>query len=265
MPKNCYIPGCKNRSNKHECQHISFYKLPSDNDLRYKWLCRIHQPIVISSCTTICSTHFEGGKKSIDHPVPTIFPWSRKAVKRKPPIERRPMPSAAKKVKYDEPLTAELVDLNKQLSEVKAELEAKSEEVTKLKERVQQLEHFQVPQNDRDAHFFTGLPTYAVFLCLLEPLLSNLRYRSDVSQRDCATPVCSRTRALSPIDELFLTLMKLRLGLLNQDLAYRFNISITSVSRIFRTWLVFLDQQLRPLITWPSRDAIDSAMPPQFK
>ena len=28
-----------------------------------------------------CSTHFEGGKKSIDHPVPTIFPWSRKAVK----------------------------------------------------------------------------------------------------------------------------------------------------------------------------------------
>ena len=46
------------------------------------------------------------------------------------------MPSAAKKVKYDEPLTAELADLNKQLSEVKAELEAKSEEVTKLKERV---------------------------------------------------------------------------------------------------------------------------------
>ena len=148
------------------------------------------------------------------------------------------MPSAAKKVKYDEPLTAELADLNKQLSEVKAELEAKSEEVTKLKERVQQLERFQVSQNDRDVHFFTGLPTYAVFLCLfhfLEPLLNNLRCRSDVSQRDCATPVCSRTRALSPIDELFLTL---RLGLLNQDLT---------------------------LITWPSRDAIDSVMPPQFK
>ena len=43
------------------------------------------------------------------------------------------MPPAAKKVKYDKPLTAELADLNKQLSEVKAELEAKSEEVTKLK------------------------------------------------------------------------------------------------------------------------------------
>ena len=71
-----------------------------------------------------------------------------------------------KKLKYDEPLTAELVHLNKQLSEVKAELEAQSEEVTKLKERVQQLERFQVPQNDRDVHFFTGLPTYAVFLCL---------------------------------------------------------------------------------------------------
>ena len=133
MPKNCYIPGCKNRSNKPECQHISFYKLPSDNDLRYKWLCNIHQPIVISSCTTICSAHFAGGKKSIDHPVPTIFPWSRKAVKRKPPTERRPMPPAAKKVKYDEPLTAELADLNKQLSEVKAELEAKVRRGDKVK------------------------------------------------------------------------------------------------------------------------------------
>jgi len=32
---SCYIPGCKKRSNKPECQHISFYKLPSGNDLHY--------------------------------------------------------------------------------------------------------------------------------------------------------------------------------------------------------------------------------------
>ena len=213
-----------------------------------------------------------GGKKSTDHPVPTVFPWSKEEVERKPPTERKLMPPVAKRGKYDEPLTGELnkqlSEVRAELSEVKVELEAKSEEVVRLQERVQQLERFQLPQNDRDVHFFTGLLTYAVFLCLLrflEPLLSNLRYRSDVSQRDCATPVSCRTRALSPTDELFLTLMKLRLGLLNQDLAHLFNISVTSVSRIFRTWIVFLDQQLRPLITWPSRDAIDAVMPPQFK
>jgi len=177
------------------------------------------------------------------------------------------MPPPAKKVKCDEP-ALEVAALKKELSEVRDELKAKCEEVTELQERVQQMERFRVPQNDRDVHFFTGLPTYAVFLCLfrfVEPLLGNLRYRTDVSQRDCASPVSSRTRALNPIDELFLALMKLRLGLLNQDLAYRFNISVASVSRIFRTWIIFLDQQLRPLITWPSHSAIDAVMPPQFK
>ena len=35
-----------------------------------------------------------------------------------------------------------------------------------------------------------------------------------------------RARALQPIDELFLVLIRLRLGLLEQDLAHRFNIGI---------------------------------------
>ena len=141
--KNCYIPGCKSRSNKAKCTHIFFYKLPSDSDLCYKWL----------------SAHFVGEKKSIDHPVPTVFPWSKEAVKRKLPTERKLMPPAAKRVKCDEPLTAEL---NKQLSEVKAEpsevraeLEAKSKKVVSLQERVQQLECFQVPHNDRGMSIFS--------------------------------------------------------------------------------------------------------------
>jgi len=115
------------------------------------------------------------------------------------------MPPPTKKVKCDEP-ALEVAALKKELSEVRDELKAKCEEVTELQERVQQMERFRVPQNDRDVHFFTGLPTYAVFLCLfrfVEPLLGNLRYRTDVSQRDCSSLVSSRTRALNPIDELF--------------------------------------------------------------
>jgi len=67
---------------------------------------------------------------------------------------------------------------------------------------------------------------------------------------------------LQPIDEV---LIRLRLGLLEQDLAHRFNIGIATVSRICVTWIKFLNQQLRPLITWPSRADIDAHMPAQFK
>ena len=42
---------------------------------------------------------------------------------------------------------------------------------------------------------------------------------------------------LSLMEQLFLTLVRLRLGLLEQGLANRFNISISSVSRITATWV----------------------------
>ena len=68
-----------------------------------------------------------------------------------------------------------------------------------------------------------------------------------------------------PIDELFLVFMRLRLSLLEQDLAHRFNVSIATVSRVCTTWIAILDMQLRPLITWPSRVDIQRRMPSQFK
>ena len=62
-----------------------------------------------------------------------------------------------------------------------------------------------------------------------------------------------------------MVLVRLRLALLEKDLAHRFNISVTSVSRILTTWIIFLNQQLRPLITFPSRIVIQRHMPSQFK
>ena len=107
-----------------------------------------------------------------------------------------------------------------------------------------------------------------MFMCLyryLEPPLCHLRLcRSDIKNTSTQT-FKPRARALQPIDELFLVLIRLRLGLLEQDLAHRFNIGIATVSRICVTWIKFLDQQLRPLITWPSRAVIDTHMPAQFK
>ena len=40
--------------------------------------------------------------------------------------------------------------------------------------------------------------------------------------------------------------------------------SFATVLRICITWIKFLNQQLRPLITWPSQELIDAHMPAQF-
>jgi len=105
-------------------------------------------------------------------------------------------------------------------------------------------------------------------LCLyryLEPLLCHLCLcQCDIKSTSTHT-FKPRTQALQPIDELFLVLIWLRLGLLEQHLAHQFNIGIATVSRICVTWIKFLNQQLRPLITWPSRADIDAHMPAQFK
>ncbi len=70
---------------------------------------------------------------------------------------------------------------------------------------------------------------------------------------------------MSSEQELFLVLTRLRLGLLLQDIAHRFNISPTSVSRVFKTWIPFLHQRLCAFSIWPSRKFIDDNMPSCFK
>ena len=64
--------------------------------------------------------------------------------------------------------------------------------------------------------------------------------------------------------ELILTLMKLRLGSLNADLAVRFQISETTVSKVINTWVRFLAKELKCLIYNPSKDVALQHLPKNF-
>jgi hypothetical protein len=66
-------------------------------------------------------------------------------------------------------------------------------------------------------------------------------------------------------DHLLLVLMKLRLGLLNRDLAFRFNLSDTSVSRIINQWIPNIANCLKGLIIWPANDITYSNIPESLK
>ena len=50
--------------------------------------------------------------------------------------------------------------------------------------------------------------------------------------------------------------MRLRLGLLNEDVADGFDISPTKSSFIFTTWIKLLSKLLKILVAWLPRDAI---------
>ena len=70
---------------------------------------------------------------------------------------------------------------------------------------------------------------------------------------------------LSHFQQLLLVLMKLRLNLEEQDLAYRFSVSQSTVSRVFRKWMYRISEQLKFLIHWPSREYLCATMPMGFK
>ena len=66
-------------------------------------------------------------------------------------------------------------------------------------------------------------------------------------------------------DHLLVVLMKLKLGLLNRDIGYRFNIKDTIISKIIRTWLPFLSNIMSKYIRWPSRASLWYNLPKSFR
>ena len=58
---------------------------------------------------------------------------------------------------------------------------------------------------------------------------------------------------------------RLRQGLPEEHLAHLFKVSVSTVSRVFITWLNFMYLRLGQINIWPSRTAIDKTMPEDFK
>ncbi|XP_056147348.1 uncharacterized protein LOC130122451 [Lampris incognitus] len=97
--------------------------------------------------------------------------------------------------------------------------------------------------------FFTGL-TSVIFEWLLQTV------------KDSVEVVRG---SLTLEEHLLAILMKLRLGLSNKDIAYRFNVTECDISKIMRSLLPVMSQVLKPLIKWPGKHAILKTMPKCFK
>ena len=60
-------------------------------------------------------------------------------------------------------------------------------------------------------------------------------------------------KKLSLEQEFLLIMMRLHLGLLQEDLAWGFHLFHTTVSKVGTTWTKLLSKELSCLIIWPSK------------
>ena len=103
-------------------------------------------------------------------------------------------------------------------------------------------------------NFYTGIssiPIFNMLFLLIQPYIINLIYWKGPKYHQNFSKIRKRkskvAKKLTQRDEFLLTLMRLRLGLLNEDLADRFGISPGLSSYIFTTWIRILSKLFRIL------------------
>lgn len=104
-------------------------------------------------------------------------------------------------------------------------------------------------QDAECVQFYTGLPNFLVLYTVFEFV--------------AAEP--SPLSKLSSFQEFIMVLIKLRMNLPMKDLAYHFQVSVATTSRIWLKWLVHMDGCLGSLIMWPGREDLQKTMPCSFQ
>ncbi|KAK3105562.1 hypothetical protein FSP39_000540 [Pinctada imbricata] len=131
----------------------------------------------------------------------------------------------------------------------------------------------QILKSDLKMKFYTGIPTVAAFDAVyqsISPFLSKVRYWIGPRRVVC-NPLKPKNkfhknlRRLSAKEEMILCLMKIRLGLLNEDLAEGFSVSTTHVTNVITTWFKLLSAVLGTLVFNRSKETVRGNLPPSFQ
>ena len=96
--------------------------------------------------------------------------------------------------------------------------------------------------DDSKVKFFTGLPSFQILMTLFDFITMSV--------------ACSARSSLPLLQQFIMTLMKLRLNVENQHLAYLFGVHQSTVSQNFRKWIYVMYERLKPLVIWPEREQL---------
>ena len=121
--------------------------------------------------------------------------------------------------------------------------------------RIEDIKH-----DDRLLRFYTGFVSYAAFLAFFEflgPVVDHFNYwgsKYDIHTRQ-------RSRKLDAQNQLFFTLVKLKLNMKLTDLAFRSGKSKSQISRYLTTWICFLFHHLKEINCMPSVHQVSGTLP----
>ncbi|XP_068735616.1 uncharacterized protein [Montipora capricornis] len=236
--------------------------------MKKRWIHAIRRDVGrffrISGASKVCSLHFKlsdiskglGGRMSLKtSAVPSIFAWKQTSPRKRPPPTERPYQQQRK----DMPKSVPEKECFSVSSEPKILLSKTPEAVNDIPE--------------------TGFPNYKVFLASFEYLDpgdngENVRYwlscDNEIPSEHYENPAQlgvkrGRPRSLKPQEEFFLTLCRLRQGFAETHLSHLFNVSQATISRIIISWINFMYLRFGVVNIWPSREAINTTMPEDFR
>ena len=165
-------------------------------------------------------------------------------------------------------LVSIIISLQKEIQSLKSELAAKHKASCKRPGTAAKY-----LKTDADVLFFTGIPTRNLIYELHDYTAkfvrrhwkgiknSTSKIRKFINSPSRLGPL----RKLSSVDEFLLTCMKLKLGLLNYDLASRFDISAALTSNIFHTWLNAMHKTIGKYVYWASKQEIILSKPHRYR
>ncbi|XP_029968236.1 uncharacterized protein LOC115403480 isoform X2 [Salarias fasciatus] len=289
MVHTCVVAGCRNRRTPGTA--LSFYRFPRDPERKQRWIAAVNREgWVPNDGSRLCSTHFISAPLSPEMKEPGALEILDKQEARveaanallflqgqgRPVVEVQGQErhgegedkekeqqaiveesassslstdedddnsvSESKKGKFAQTSDAP-INFDDMLKALKKENQALRESVDKMSLSENSL------RNDAEkVKFYTGLPNYFVLETVMWLLAPHMDGMKNVK--------------LSKFQQLLLTLMRLRLDLRNQDLAYRFGVKIGTVTRTVHRMVNIMSSTLVPTaVFWPSRAELRKNLP----
>lgn len=138
------------------------------------------------------------------------------------------------------------------IKRLEGEILIRNDELYELRDAVNRSRFTEQTLHDKDdkVSFYTGLPSFLVLMSVFKIVEPYVTHTSN--------------NVLSKFEEMVVFLMRIRLGLCLQDIAYRFNVSQATVSRICEKWLDACFDRLGTLIQWPEKEEVMKTMPLAF-
>lgn len=280
----CCVPFCA-MSGKFNSS-VSFHHFPTNNHLKNTWIRSIKRDdFTVKKHTLVCGRHFlstdiiPGFRRRLrEGAVPVLFPWNNFSLsvskhrlwqRLKQPKLQEPIEMNGNRVKQcqdndssPEPDASGFTDAKKEQHQPMEELKVRLED--KALQQTFALQRF--CGSDDDIRFYTRFASYHHLLAFwkwIEPATDHV-HDETISAAGTALQHSRQSCHLALIDEFFLFLMYLSLGLTEHDLGERFSIHHCTVSHIINTWINFLYTLLSAVEIWMCPEYIKKTMPEMF-